>query len=487
MSFVVEFQVRPIDAWPGKLTVSRQRSRFNTGWGQTCHELDRELRHLGASGVALLMALDAGDIRLDGRPRANARPAHPGVILVCQTRKVGSLRMACDKFVAWQDNVLAIARSLEALRMVDRYGCTRTGEQYRGWQALPPPEVKPAASPRDQAKEILRRFIGGRVDMLDPAAAVREAQVLTHPDRGGEADDFKLVMQAKELLECNAMESPSVKAIAPWYGGNRILAHEVGRELRGCEWVGVPFMGGGAELFTIEARTVLANDLHAEVINLAQVMADDQLGPKLYRRLRRLAFHPSLLEIAQRAIATYRAPYDSEEAKLNFAELYFVAVWMGRSANAGTARELSGGLPIRWNAGGGDSAKRYQSAASSIPAFRRWLRRCTFTSCDVFDFLSQCKDEPKHGLYVDAPWPEVGDKYRHRFEREHHELLADRLLSFKASRVVVRFGDHPWIRELYPEHKWTWRTLKGRNQGNGETQEVLLINGESYAGGDADA
>jgi site-specific DNA-adenine methylase len=137
---------------------------------------------------------------------------------------------------------------------------------------------------------------------------------------------------------------------------------------------------------------------------------------------------------------------------------------------------LTGGLPIRWNAAGGDSAKRYQSAASSIPAFRRWLRRCTFTSCDAFDFLADCKDHRSHGIYVDAPWPEVGDKYRHQFKLWQQERLAARLAEFTNAKVVVRFGDHPLIRQLYPEHLWTWRTLTGRNQSNGETQEVLLVN-----------
>jgi hypothetical protein len=48
------------------------------------------------------------------------------------------------------------------------------------------------------------------------------------------------------------------------------------------------------------------------------------------------------------------------------------------------------------------------------------------------------------------------------------------------ARVVCRFYDHPLVRELYPEQRWTWRHLAGgRKQTNGDAPEVLLLNGPS--------
>jgi DNA adenine methylase len=46
--------------------------------------------------------------------------------------------------------------------------------------------------------------------------------------------------------------------------------------------------------------------------------------------------------------------------------------------------------------------------------------------------------------------------------------------------VVVRFGDHPLIRELYPESHWTWVRQTSRAQSNDDVREVLLLNGRSY-------
>jgi len=37
-----------------------------------------------------------------------------------------------------------------------------------------------------------------------------------------------------------------VKALMPWFGSNRLLAHRVGELLEGCSWVGVPFAGSMA-------------------------------------------------------------------------------------------------------------------------------------------------------------------------------------------------------------------------------------------------
>ena len=284
-----------------------------------------------------------------------------------------------------------------------------------------------------------------------------------------------------ELANDNG-DRPIVSAIAPWFGGNRMLAREVGRALSGCSWVGVPFMGGGAELFEIDARAIVANDRHRLLMNLALVIADRSLGPMLYRRLRRLPFHSDTLEMAQHICDSHkdRDPRRlTRDESLALAEAYFVACWAGRSANAGTVQEFCGGLPVRWNAAGGDSAKRLASAVESIPAFRRWFRRCSFLCVDAFDFLDKCKDEPGIGVYVDAPWPGAGDKYRHKFTRDDQERLAQKLAGFKCSRVVVRFGDHPLIRELYSSSLWEWRELVGRKQSNRESCEVLLINKSS--------
>lgn len=254
-------------------------------------------------------------------------------------------------------------------------------------------------------------------------------------------------------------------------------AEKVGAALRGCNWVGIPFGGSLAEVPSLEALTILVNDLHAHIINLARVAADPVAGPKLYRRLRRPAFHPHTLAGAQRACLTYPDVENLDaEAALDFAEKYFLAVWMGRSGKAGTKAEFSGNLPIRWSASGGDSNTRFRSAAESLRDWCRALRHCNFYCLDWRAFLCKCLDKPKHGIYCDPPFPGEGEAYRHQMTEQQQRNLAALLTAFKAARVVCRFYDHPLIRELYTEDQgWRWEFVGGRDQANQEKPEFLII------------
>lgn len=278
-------------------------------------------------------------------------------------------------------------------------------------------------------------------------------------------------------------------ALMPWFGSNRMLAPLVGKELRGCTWVGIPFCGGMAEVAHIKARTIVVSDLHRHVINLASIVKDGR--DDLVGHLNALPFHPDVLKEAQQVCAmreTGRAPEyslgirDDYEGQLAWATAYFVTGWMGRSHKCGVDDEFNGGLSIRWNANGGDSNKRYRSAVDSLKAWQEIMRRCNFAVMDAFEFLPRCEDSDGHGIYCDPPFPGPGDRYRHNCgdteaqQRAWHTRLRDALACFKKTKVVCRFYDHPLVRELYPESQWTWHRLKGRDQANnGEKQEVLLV------------
>lgn len=270
-----------------------------------------------------------------------------------------------------------------------------------------------------------------------------------------------------------------ITALAPWFGSNRTLAVNVGASLKGCRWVGVPFAGGMCELAHIDARTVVVGDLHKQIINLANVLRHDKWGPQCIRALRRIPFHECTLADAQAWISSlhwWKHPFDFDPpCNPRAAVEYFVCAWMGRNGTAGTARELNSGLSVRWDAGGGDSATRFRNATESLREWRDIFTRCTFVVRDVFDFLTDVKDIDGHGLYLDPPFPEVGDKYKHQFSRLNHCQLAEQLTAYDRCRVVCRFYDHPLIRELYPESAWTWHHFEGRRQTNTVGPEVLLV------------
>jgi hypothetical protein len=197
----MELIFRPIEKWPGKLTANKKRSLFSAGYSKTLRLLDAELAHLGAKAVVLQVALSQDDIRLDGCPRAGSTATHPGVILSFES-KFGPLSYPCDEFDKWEDNLRAIALSLEHLRTVDRYGVTKRGEQYKGWNALPPPAHHSMTRP-----DAVKYFASiGFLDVSNEAKAreaFRQASLRFHPDRGGDAEQFKRAVKAMEALGYN--------------------------------------------------------------------------------------------------------------------------------------------------------------------------------------------------------------------------------------------------------------------------------------------
>lgn len=195
----MDFQFRPIEGWPGRHTpvTQRKRAQFKATYPQTLALLERELGYLKAKHVVLQVALDESQIRLDGLPYAKARPRHSGVILAFES-KHGPLSYPCDTYDHWESNLRAIALGLEALRAVDRYGVTKTGAQYRGWQRLDAPE------PLDPA-EFVSRGTGFSAEEVRLSPVVRQEAYRVrakklHPDAGGSNESMMQLNRAYQEL-----------------------------------------------------------------------------------------------------------------------------------------------------------------------------------------------------------------------------------------------------------------------------------------------
>lgn len=171
-------------------TGSNRHAPFRAPWRATLQLLARELANLGAVKIVCELAMQEADFRIDGLPRASARAAHPGVALSFDSIH-GPLRYYTDEFRAWEENLRAIALSMEALRKVDRYGVSKRGEQYRGWRQLPQSTDDYGMSRAEDAQAYLDEVWGGNI---------RDALFATHPDRGGDVNEFHKVQRARELL-----------------------------------------------------------------------------------------------------------------------------------------------------------------------------------------------------------------------------------------------------------------------------------------------
>jgi hypothetical protein len=207
------YEIRPLGPWTGPVTVDRAASgRFRADWSDTLDLLSRETESLGARLVVLQVDVEDGEIRRDGMLRAGARVGFPGVRISFDSEH-GPLTYATDAYEpryygdppGWKANVRAIALALQALRAVDRYGVTRTGEQYRGWRA-----IESGAAPQmsvDEAARVLAEHGGGTAAgiLADPdvrASAYKRAAKRWHPDvAGGDRGVFERLTAARDLLD----------------------------------------------------------------------------------------------------------------------------------------------------------------------------------------------------------------------------------------------------------------------------------------------
>lgn len=195
---------RPLLTWPSALRTNRKRSRFDSPWTATRELLEREARMLGAREIVIQLALDESQIRLDGWPYAAAKTSHPGVTVVLPETHNGRLSWTTDIYTTWQDNVRAIAVSMEALRAADRHGIMQ-GRQYAGFREL---GSGPGSGPMtvEGAANLLADHGGGlALDALDDpherVAMYRRAVKRLHPDLGGDPDVFRRIEDAKRLLD----------------------------------------------------------------------------------------------------------------------------------------------------------------------------------------------------------------------------------------------------------------------------------------------
>lgn len=125
-------------------------------------------------------------LRRDGLPLASQRqPDDPGVAVYFAYKK-RQMSFACDRWQKIEHNMQAIAKTIEALRGIARWG---TGDMleaaFSGFTALPPPS---AAAPAQGRLQHWRDVFGTAVQNREQLQKVyRRLAAAHHPDRGGDA------------------------------------------------------------------------------------------------------------------------------------------------------------------------------------------------------------------------------------------------------------------------------------------------------------
>jgi hypothetical protein len=189
-------------SWPGgwKRATSRRRSPLRARGNPlsvytATDRLIDEMRRLGATSYVLSTNVE---LRNDGYPRSGQKePTDPGAAVYFRLKNRDQV-LACDAFTTVADNIGAIARHIEALRTMDRYGVGTVEQAFAGYVALPS-RVEDAVDWR----AVLR--ITGDAPLAIAEAQYRVLMRTAHPDVGGSTEAAArlnaAIKKAREVLK----------------------------------------------------------------------------------------------------------------------------------------------------------------------------------------------------------------------------------------------------------------------------------------------
>jgi hypothetical protein len=193
---------------PGKFGTMKKRqgeswdSRANITIFEATTRVLSELARMGIDRQDVVISTNL-QLRLDGLPRSGqAAPRDAGAAVYWQTSKGERRVMAIDQYWKVEENLAAIAATLDAMRAIERHGGAQILDRaFTGFTALPAP-----ASGRDwqvvlELSELLRPTLD------DVKRAFRRLSMQHHPDRPGGSHD--------KMAELNAALAEAEKEIAP--------------------------------------------------------------------------------------------------------------------------------------------------------------------------------------------------------------------------------------------------------------------------------
>jgi len=132
--------------------------------------------------------------RQDGLPYADAKPKSGDPGIACYFKRNGKqLCFACDCYLTVDDNMQAIALTIQALRGIARWGTGDMMESaFRGFTALP-----------ERASSSWWETLGVTINASSEQVknAYRILVKKHHPDMGGDAELFRRIQEAYQQFE----------------------------------------------------------------------------------------------------------------------------------------------------------------------------------------------------------------------------------------------------------------------------------------------
>lgn len=179
---------------PRTLHYNRENAKFDVTFARARDNIVAEVKLLTGgrwSQDPLTVISTNIALRRDGLPLAGQRAPDDVGVAVYFTYKKRQMSFACDRWLKIEHNMQAIAKTIEALRGIARWG---TGDMleaaFHGFMALPEPA----------AKRSWREVLGIAADThVSPDILIRcyrSAAAVAHPDRAGGSHDAMVAVNA---------------------------------------------------------------------------------------------------------------------------------------------------------------------------------------------------------------------------------------------------------------------------------------------------
>lgn len=178
------------EGWPR--SQSQKASLFKQTVSTATANLSRELELMGASRFILSTNVP---VKRDGTPYANQRPVGGDTgAAVYFVRKGKPMCMACDQYWGLEENIQALAKTIEALRGIERWGSTDLlNRAFTGFAALPAPNAI------DPWQLTLSLPTNASIEQIE--ARYRELAKQKHPDAGGSDAEFQVLHAAYQAAK----------------------------------------------------------------------------------------------------------------------------------------------------------------------------------------------------------------------------------------------------------------------------------------------
>ena len=178
-----------------KRTKRPERSRFGAyndkpSIHKATQKIIEEMRLFGGTGLIISTDLK---LRLDGLPYSSQKQPEDQGVAVYFTYQKEQKVIACDSFDKIGCNLWAIAKTIEAMRGIDRWGCSEIiTKAFSGFTALP----ENTQSEWWQVLEVEPTATDAEIK-----TAYRQLAKKYHPDIAGNDTHFKKVKSAYEMTK----------------------------------------------------------------------------------------------------------------------------------------------------------------------------------------------------------------------------------------------------------------------------------------------